>query len=162
MGLTEIDMGKEIERKYLVKGDSWRALGEGIQYRQGYLSTAEERSVRVRTVNGKAYLTVKGETRGIARMEYDYEIPLTDANELLDEVCERPLIEKTRYTISTAGHIWEIDEFDGENRGLIVAEVELASEEQTVDLPDWVGTEVSDDPRYYNANLIANPYTRWD
>ncbi len=155
-------MGKEIERKYLVKGDSWRALGEGILYRQGYLSTAKGRTVRIRTTNGKAYLTVKGETRGIARMEYDYEIPLADANELLDEVCERPLIEKTRYTISTDGHTWEVDEFDGENRGLILAEVELASEEQAVNLPDWIGTEVSDDPRYYNANLIANPYSRWD
>lgn len=155
-------MGKEIERKFLVTGDQWRALGEGIVYRQGYLSTVKERTVRIRTINDKAYLTVKGLTQGITRVEYEYEIPVTDANEMLDELCERPLIEKTRYTISTAGHIWEIDEFDGENYGLILAEVELASEDQAVDLPDWIGTEVSDDPRYYNANLIANPYTRWD
>jgi CYTH domain-containing protein len=155
-------MGKEIERKFLVTGDSWRALGEGIVYRQGYLSTVKERTVRIRTINDKAYLTVKGLTQGISRVEYEYEIPVTDANEMLDELCERPLIEKTRYTISTAGHIWEIDEFDGENHGLILAEVELASEDQAVDLPDWVGAEVSDDPRYYNANLIANPYTQWN
>ncbi len=155
-------MGKEIERKFLVMGDSWRALGDGILYRQGYLSTVKERTVRVRTINDKAYLTVKGVTQGIARVEYEYEIPLSDANEMLDELCERPLIEKTRYTISAGDHTWEVDEFAGENLGLILAEVELESEEQTVDLPEWIGTEVSDDPRYYNANLIANPYTRWN
>ncbi len=155
-------MGKEIERKFLVTGDGWRALGEGIVYRQGYLSTVKERTVRIRTINDKAYLTVKGLTHGISRVEYEYEIPVTDADEMLDELCERPLIEKTRYTISTSGHIWEIDEFDGENRGLILAEVELSSEDQAVDLPDWIGAEVSEDPRYYNANLIANPYIRWD
>ncbi len=155
-------MGKEIERKFLVKGDSWRALDEGVVYRQGYLSTVKERTVRIRTINDKAYLTVKGVTQGISRVEYEYEIPVTDANELLDDLCERPLIEKTRYTISIGHHIWEIDEFDGENRGLILAEVELSSEDQAVDLPEWIGAEVSDDPRYYNANLIANPYLRWD
>ena len=155
-------MGKEIERKFLVKGDAWRALGEGIQYRQGYLSTVKERTVRIRTINEKAYLTVKGLTQGIARVEYEYEIPVGDANEMLNELCERPLIEKTRYTLSAEGHTWEVDEFAGENLGLILAEVELVSEDQAVNLPDWIGTEVSDDPRYYNANLIANPYSRWD
>ena len=154
-------MGQEIERKFLVKGDGWRALDDGVVYRQGYLSTVKERTVRIRIINDKAYLTVKGVTQGISRVEYEYEIPVMDANEMLDELCERPLIEKTRYTISIGGHIWEIDEFDGENRGLILAEVELSSEDQAVNLPDWIGAEVSDDPRYYNANLIANPFIKW-
>ena len=154
-------MPKEIERKFLVTGDGWRAKGAGKRYRQGYLSTVKERTVRVRTVDDKGFITVKGISVGAARSEYEYEIPAPDANEMLDRLCERPLIEKTRYRIPMAGVVWEIDEFAGENRGLIVAEVELESEEQQVSLPDWIGREVTDDPRYFNANLVAHPFTRW-
>lgn len=154
-------MGKEIERKFLVEGDAWRALAEGTRYRQGYLSTVKERTVRVRTIADKAYLTIKGITQGIARTEFEYEIPLADANALLDDLCQRPLIEKDRYKIEHGGLTWEVDEFFGENAGLVLAEVELESEDQAVELPGWVGQEVSDDSRYYNANLIASPYRAW-
>jgi CYTH domain-containing protein len=154
-------MGQEIERKFLVQGDAWRALGSGTRYRQGYLSTVKERTVRVRTIDDQGFLTIKGVTVGARRAEYEYPIPVQDANELLDELCERPLIEKTRYKIQHAGLTWEVDEFAGENQGLIVAEVELSDEAQALQLPDWVGAEVTADPRYYNANLIAHPYTTW-
>jgi len=154
-------MGKEIERKFLVKGDSWRGLAEGKHYRQGYLSTVKERTVRVRTAGDKGYITVKGITTGASRSEYEYEIPTNDANEMLDKLCERPLIEKTRYRIPKDGLAWEVDEFEGDNRGLITAEVELKDEKQSVQLPDWIDKEVTDDPRYFNANLVAKPYTTW-
>ena len=154
-------MGKEIERKFLVKGDSWRGLSEGKHYRQGYLSTVKERTVRVRTAGDKGYITVKGITTGASRSEYEYEIPTNDANEMLDKLCERPLIEKTRYRIPKDGLAWEVDEFEGDNRGLITAEVELKDEKQSVQLPDWIDKEVTDDPRYFNANLVAKPYTTW-
>lgn len=154
-------MGKEIERKFLVKGDAWRSLAEGVAYRQGYLSTVKERTVRVRTINDKGYLTIKGVNRGLARAEYEYEIPQLDADEMLDELCERPLIEKNRYKIPFAGLTWEVDEFFGDNQGLIMAEVELQSEDQPVEKPEWIGEEVSHDPRYFNASLIGNPYTTW-
>ena len=154
-------MPKEIERKFLVKNDGWRGKSVGKRYRQGYLSTVKERTVRVRTVDDKGFLTVKGLSVGAARSEYEYEIPVADANEMLDRLCERPLIEKMRYRIPSAGVVWEVDEFAGENRGLIVAEVELESEDQQVAFPDWIGHEVTDDPRYFNANLVAHPFSRW-
>jgi len=154
-------MSVEIERKFLLKGDGWRALGTGIPYRQGYLSTVPGRSVRVRLVRDKGYLTIKGIAVGATRAEYEYEIPAEDASEMLTNLCERPLIEKARYRVEHHGLTWEIDEFDGDNAGLIVAEVELEEEDQAIRLPDWVGKEVTGDPRYYNASLIANPYTRW-
>lgn len=154
-------MGKEIERKFLVNGDAWRVLGQGIRYRQGYLSTVKERTVRVRTIADKGYLTIKGVSKGIARAEFEYEIPIDDANALLDDLCERPLIEKDRRKITHGHHTWEVDEFFGDNAGLIVAEVELESEDQVFEKPEWIGREVSDDPRYFNANLIANPYRNW-
>lgn len=154
-------MGKEIERKFLVNGDAWRSLAQGTRYRQGYLSTVKERTVRVRTIADKGYLTVKGVNKGIARVEFEYEIPIDDANALLDDLCERPLIEKDRYKILSGDHTWEVDEFFGDNAGLVVAEVELESEEQVVETPAWIDREVSDDPRFFNANLIANPYRNW-
>ena len=154
-------MGKEIERKFLLNGDAWRSLGQGTRYRQGYLSTVKERTVRVRTIADKGYLTVKGVSEGIARAEFEYEIPIDDANALLDGLCELPLIEKDRYKIPYGYHTWEVDEFFGDNAGLIVAEVELESEDQAFETPEWIGREVSDDPRYFNANLIANPYRNW-
>jgi adenylate cyclase len=154
-------MPLEIERKFLVRGEGWRTHGAGVPYRQGYLSTVPERSVRVRLVRDKGYLTVKGITVGTARAEYEYEIPADDASEMLDNLCEHPLIEKTRYRVQHHGLTWEIDEFEGDNAGLIVAEVELEEEDQAVILPDWVGKEVTGDPRYYNARLVNEPYARW-
>ena len=154
-------MAKEIERKFLVIGEEWKHGTSGVSYRQGYLSTVKERTVRVRTVGDKGFLTIKGVTVGVSRSEFEYPIPTADANAMLDDLCERPLIEKTRYKVQHAGLTWEIDEFFGENRGLIVAEVELKDEQQTFDLPSWVGKEVSGDPRYFNSNLIKTPYTQW-
>jgi len=154
-------MPKEIERKFLLKNDTWRQGASGTRYRQGYLSTEKQRAVRIRTVGEQGYLTIKGESVGAARSEYEYSIPLDHANEMLDQLCLRPIIEKTRYKIPFGGLTWEVDEFEGENTGLIVAEVELENEKQTPQLPPWIGEEVTDDPRYYNANLIANPYSRW-
>lgn len=153
-------MGKEIERKFLVTGDAWRR-GEGIRVRQGYISRGEGHTVRVRSTSVGAYLTVKGARQGVTRSEFEYEIPLDDAEELLDSVCVKPLIEKTRYVIPFRGLTWEVDEFFGENQGLVIAEVELEREDQEFDKPDWVGDEVTGDPRYYNANLVANPYSKW-
>jgi len=154
-------MAKEIERKFLVEGESWRALADGVAYRQGYLSTVKERTVRVRTIGDQGFLTIKGITVGATRSEFEYSIPAADANEMLDELCEKPIIEKNRYKIPQGDVTWEVDEFFGVNDGLIVAEVELQSEDQSVDKPDWVGEEVTGDPRYFNANLIANPFTTW-
>ncbi len=154
-------MGQEIERKFLVKGDAWKAGAEGTVYRQGYLSSVKERVVRVRTIKDKGFLTVKGITRGVSRSEFEYEISVADANAMLDHICETPLIEKTRYKIPFGGLVFEVDEFFGENAGLTVAEVELQDEMQKVDLPDWIGAEVSGDPRYFNSNLIRHPYTKW-
>lgn len=154
-------MGHEIERKFLLASDEWRGLASGTRYRQGYLSTAKDRSVRVRTIADKAYLTIKGATIGATRREFEYEIPLADGQAMLDELCLKPLIEKDRFKISHAGLIWEVDVFLGDNAGLAVAEVELEDEDQPLTKPDWVGREVTDDPRYYNANLIENPFRSW-
>lgn len=154
-------MGKEIERKFLVSGDAWRALGHGTMYRQGYLNSARERTVRVRTVDGKAFLTIKGITVGATRAEYEYEIPLADGNALLDNLAEKPLIEKRRYRIPQGAFVWEVDEFFGENQGLIVAEIELADEDQAFDTPEWIGEEVTGDARYFNSNLIKHPFAGW-
>jgi CYTH domain-containing protein len=154
-------MALEIERKFLVRDDSWKAGAAGVAYRQGYLSTDKLRTVRVRTAGDSAYLTIKGASRGIARAEYEYAIPPADANEMLDTLCQKPLIEKCRYRVPHAGLVWEIDEFFGDNAGLVVAEVELADERQTFELPPWAGEEVSGDARYFNASLIAHPYRCW-
>jgi len=155
-------MGTEIERKFLVQNDNWRALGQGKLYRQGYLTTSPDCTVRVRIAGDQGYLTIKGATTGISRAEYEYGIPLEDAAQLLDTLCQPPLIEKTRYRIPAAkGLVWEVDEFAGENQGLIIAEIELPNAEQSVELPDWIGPEVSNDPRYFNSNLSKHPFSRW-
>jgi CYTH domain-containing protein len=154
-------VAKEIERKFLVAGEDWRALAPGTRYRQGYLSTVKERTVRVRTIDDKGFLTVKGISVGATRSEYEYEIPVADADEMLDDLCEQPIIEKNRYKIPLGDVTWEVDEFLGVNDGLIVAEVELQSEDQSFPKPDWIGEEVTDDPRYFNANLIARPFSTW-
>ena len=154
-------MAKEIERKFLVISDQWRGLAEEVVYRQGYLSTVKERTVRVRTVGDLGFLTVKGITIRASRVEYEYEIPRSDADEMLDNLCEQPIIEKTRTKILFEGLTWEVDAFAGVNQGLVVAEVELQDENQTIPKPNWIGAEVSDDPRYFNSNLIAKPFTTW-
>jgi len=154
-------MGQEIERKFLVIGDAWRDGARGERFRQGYLSSTKERTVRVRIRDKHATLTIKGPAAGLTRPEFEYAIPLADAEQMLDTLCERPLIEKTRWMVDFGGLRWEIDEFDGENTGLVVAEVELEREDQHVELPPWVGTEVTHDARYQNASLVHAPYSRW-
>jgi CYTH domain-containing protein len=154
-------MAKEIERKFLVKGDAWRSLAEGTKYRQGYLNSTKERVVRVRTINDKGFLTIKGITVGATRSEFEYEIPLEDTDFMLDQLCEQYLIEKNRYKIKMGDLVWEVDEFFGRNDGLIVAEVELTSEDQEFEKPDWIGEEVTADPRYFNSNLVKDPFTEW-
>lgn len=155
-------MSKEIERKFLVIGDSWRSLAQGTHYRQGYLNSAKERTVRIRTINDKAFMTIKGPTVGITRIEFEYEIPHNECVEMLTHLAEQPIVEKIRYKIAQDGLVWEIDEFLGVNKGLIVAEVELQSEDQKFEKPEWIGEEVSGDPRYFNSNLVKNPYTTWN
>lgn len=154
-------MAKEIERKFLVKGSAWKEQAEGVLYRQGYLNSMKERVVRVRTIGDKAFLTIKGITAGVSRLEFEYEIPFAEGKQMLDELVEKPIIEKNRYKIRQNGLVWEIDEFLGDNQGLVVAEVELQDEQQALNLPDWIGEEVSADPRYFNNNLVARPYTTW-
>ncbi len=154
-------MAKEIERKFLVVGDAWRALAQGVHYRQGYLNSIKERTVRIRTVGEKAVITVKGPTVGVTRMEFEYQIPYDDCVAMLDNLAEKPIIEKKRYKIAMGEFVWEIDEFFGVNEGLIVAEVELKSEDQAFEKPEWIGKEVSGDPRYFNSNLVAHPYSTW-
>lgn len=155
-------MGNEIERKFLVKGTAWKSLAKGITCRQGYLSSKKECTVRVRTMGDKGYLTIKGETIGIGRPEFEYEIPVDEANYMLEALCEKPIIEKVRRRIQhDDGMIWEVDEFKGENKGLVVAEIELKNEKQPFELPAWVSEEVTHDPKYYNVNLIRCPYSKW-
>ena len=154
-------MSKEIERKFLVKNLDWKSQAKGTLYRQGYLNSEKERTVRVRTIDEKSFITVKGITTGVTRMEFEYEIPFADATQMLDNLVEKPIIEKYRYKLAQDGLVWEIDEFLGDNEGLVVAEVELADAQQALVRPDWLGEEVSSDPRYFNNNLVANPYKNW-
>jgi adenylate cyclase len=154
-------MAQEIERKFLLAGNGWRTLAQGVVYRQGYLCASKERTVRVRIAGDQAFLAVKGATVGAARLEYEYPIPLADARAMLDTLCPQPQIEKKRYTIPYEGFVWEIDEFFGLNQGLIVAEIELEREDQPFTRPEWIGEEVTGDARYYNASLCLHPYTTW-
>jgi len=151
----------EIERKFLIQNDSWRSGAQGLLLRQGYLPTQGKVTVRVRLAGDRAYLTLKGPAQGLVRPEFEYPIPLADATTLLATLCQEPLIEKYRYRIPVGDLVWEVDEFLGANQGLVVAEIELTSPDQPIDLPTWVGEEVSDDPRYLNANLVRNPFTLW-
>jgi adenylate cyclase len=157
----ELWMGQEIERKYLLQGEGWRPLSEGVFYAQGYLTTAPECTVRVRIVGDRGYLTIKGKTVGCSRSEYEYLIPYSEATEMLDQLCSQRRIEKKRYTIPFAGLRWEVDEFGGSNQGLILAEVELTAADQEIIFPDWIGREVTADPWYYNSNLALHPFTVW-
>jgi adenylate cyclase len=150
----------EIERKFLINTEQWKPTGKGVEIKQGYLSVDSERVVRVRIAGEKAYLTIKGKPTGFVRPEFEYEIPGNDAEELLRMCLDFP-VEKKRFYEKKGGLTWEIDVFSGENLGLVIAEVELTSEDQKVDLPEWVGEEVSYDYRYYNSWLSSNPFSKW-
>lgn len=154
-------MGDEIERKFLVRGDAWKAEATHSAYRQGFLSTEPERTVRVRLADGRGWLTVKGMSVGARRSEYEYEIPREDAARMLDSLCKRPLIEKVRHTLVVGRHTWEVDVFEGDNEGLVIAEVELRAEDEAFERPAWLGDEVTDDPRYFNSSLVEHPYKDW-
>lgn len=155
-------MSYEIERKFLVSDDGWReAADDGEPMRQGYLAGGAWGSVRVRMSGARAHLNIKGATVGATRREFEYAIPAADAAVLLDELCSGPLIEKTRHRVRHAGHVWEVDVFAGDNAGLVVAEVELAAADEAFERPAWLGTEVTDDPRYYNVSLVEHPFNRW-
>ena len=156
-------MPREIERKFLVAGDGWRAGARGVPYRQGYLSAGADAgcTVRVRVAGERAFLTVKGPSVRGGRDEYEYPIPVADAAEMLDRLCAGGRVEKLRHRIAFGGHPWEVDEFGGENAPLVVAEVELADIDEPVELPPWLGREVTDDPRYTNAALARHPFSRW-
>ncbi|KZL48403.1 adenylate cyclase [Nodularia spumigena CENA596] len=154
-------MAQEIERKYLLKEDSWRKIAQGSVYCQGYIATKDKVTVRVRIVGQQGYLTIKGPSVECSRLEFEYPIPVEDAQEMLNTLCQKPLIEKIRYKVEWDGLIWEIDEFDGLNKGLILAEVELSDPNQQISLPPWIGEEVSHDPRYFNSYLVTNPFSQW-
>tara|TARA_B100000029_G_scaffold458584_1_gene488086 strand:- start:1373 stop:1849 length:477 start_codon:yes stop_codon:yes gene_type:complete len=151
----------EIERKFLVLGEDWRGLSNGVYIRQGYLCCDETSTVRVRQFGDEGFLTVKGRTIGITRTEYEYEIPIDETEYMLTNLCQKPLIEKHRYHIPFRGLVWEVDEFHGSNQGLVIAEIELISEDQKIQKPFWVGSEVSLDLRYTNSNLAKTPYQTW-
>ena len=154
-------MGVEIERKFLVQADDWRKGATPVLCRQGYMPSGPGLTMRVRVMGDQGFLTIKGKTQGISRTEYEYPIPRADADELLDQFCRGAIVEKYRSAIHHAGRKWEVDEFLGANKGLIMAEIELSSPDQHVDLPPWVGAEVSHDPRYRNASLARKPYSTW-
>lgn len=156
-------MGIEIERKFLVKKEIWATVEKpkGEQFRQGYLVNTKEKTVRVRQTTSQGFLTIKGKSEGASRAEFEYEIPHNEAGELLDKFAENEL-SKVRYTLKNRGDIWEVDEFFGENQGLLVAEIELNSEDQLFDIPEWLDNEVTDDSRYFNANLATDPFSKWE
>lgn len=155
-------MGIEIEKKFLLCNDTWRKYADaGTAFKQGYLVGSEKSSVRVRIEGNKANINIKSATLSITRQEFEYPIPLKDAQELLTSLCEKPLIKKIRYHLIQDNHVWEIDVFDGDNAGLVVAEIELADEAEEFYRPDWLGEEVSGDTRYYNVNLAKHPFCDW-
>ncbi len=155
-------MAIEIEHKFLLANNDWRKLvTKSLIFKQGYLNSQPTSSIRVRISDENAWLNIKSATIGNQRHEYEYEIPLVDANEIIELLCRRPIIEKTRHYVKVEEHIWEIDEFHGENKGLIVAEIELEHQKIIFEKPDWIGTEVTNDIRYYNNNLAHTPYTKW-
>lgn len=155
-------MAIEIERKFLVKNANWRARIESVSHiRQGYLSTDARLTLRVRVRDDQAYITLKSATAGVARSEFEYQIPLADAEAMLAEFAQGPLIDKRRYLVREQGWLWEVDEFAGENQGLVLAELELPSADQPFPRPAWLGEEVSHDPRYFNLSLARSPFCCW-
>lgn len=155
-------MGTEIERKFLLKNEGWRSVVTSkTTIKQGYLNSKKERTVRIRVRGEKGYLTIKGKSINATRQEFEYEIPISDAESML-LLCEKPIIEKVRSLITVKNKTWEIDEFEGENKGLIVAEIELKTEKEIFTIPPWIGKEVTLDSRYFNSNLISHPYSCFD
>ena len=155
-------MALEIEHKFLLKNNDWKKdINKSIKYKQGYLISDSKRSVRIRTSDNKAWLNIKSATIGSQRHEFEYEIPFTQGEEILNTLCEKPLIEKTRYLVPYNLHIWEIDVFTGDNEGLIVAEIELTQVGEHFSKPEWIDKEVTDDLRYYNNQLCKHPYKNW-
>lgn len=154
-------MAKEIERKFLIDQKILRSLENGLLIKQGYIATKDKTTVRIRIKGESAYLTIKGKNLGMTRSEFEYQIPMPDAEQMLVEFCDCPIVEKIRYEHFHAGHTWEIDIFHGDNEGLVVAEVELLSEHEKVELPVWIKKEVTGDPKYYNINLLSHPYKNW-
>jgi len=154
-------MAVEIERKFRTNGVDFLADQEGERLTQGYLSHDPRATVRLRVQGDRAWLTIKGKTHGASRSEFEYPIPSADAHAMLEEMCPEGVIDKTRYRIQVGEHVWEVDEFHGDNQGLVVAEVELDSEDQPFERPPWLGEEVTDDPRYYNSALSRTPYGQW-
>lgn len=154
-------MGIEIERKFLVKNNSWMDGIVPIYYCQGYIPTLNKATVRVRICENKAYICIKSAVTSISRSEFEYPIPVEEARDILNTLCAKPLIEKNRYKLKIDDLLWEIDVFEKDNKGLVVAEVELTSESHKVDLPDWILREVTGDAKYYNSMLVKYPYSQW-
>ncbi|ACL76437.1 CYTH domain-containing protein [Ruminiclostridium cellulolyticum] len=154
-------MSIEIEKKFLVKSNEYKAFAKPVLFRQGYLSTSFERTVRVRRYDDKGFITIKGKTNNCSRLEYEYCIPIEDADNMLYNLCVQPIIEKIRYFLVYKGYEWIVDEFLGVNEGLVVAEIELKDEKECFGKPDWLGSEITSDTRYYNSNLVNNPYKTW-
>ncbi len=155
-------MAKEIEHKFLLANENWRkSIKKSVKYKQGYLSSQPTSSIRIRLSDTQAWINIKSATIGTERLEFEYEIPVNDAEEIIISLCNKPLIEKIRHFVNNGKHIWEIDEFEGDNEGLIVAEIELSTAGEVFAKPEWLGQEVTRDLRYYNNNLVINPYKKW-
>ena len=155
-------MAIEIEHKFLLANDDWRGcVQQSVKYKQGYLSSQPTSSIRVRIADNQAWLNIKSATIGTQRLEFEYKIPLDDAEEIIASLCNKPLIEKTRHFVPNDGNLWEIDEFEGDNKGLIIAEIELLEVDIVFTKPPWLGAEVTHELRYYNNNLANNPYSKW-
>lgn len=155
-------MGLEIEKKFLIKNDNWKQfVSEEKEITQGYLNANPNRTVRIRIAGKQGFLTIKSKSKGSVRSEFEYEIPIEDATELI-ELCEKPILSKTRFIVKFENHTWEIDVFEKENKGLVVAEIELSKEDEFFLTPDWIGKEVTEETKYYNSQLIENPYSEWD
>jgi CYTH domain-containing protein len=154
-------MSKEIERKFLVTSNEWKSLSNKILYRQGYIAIYKGGVVRVRTIQDKGYITIKSQRNNLTRDEFEYEIPFEDAGYMLENLCLTPLVEKYRTKINYNGMVWEVDDFIGENEGLVIAEIELEYESQKIDIPPWIGVEVTNDSKYYNSNLVSMPFSKW-
>lgn len=154
-------MAVEIERKFLVDLEKLGTLENAYSIKQGYIGTKDLTVVRIRIKDEDAYLTIKGANKGMKRLEFEYPIPLDEANEMLDKLCSKPIIDKTRYLINYGNHIWELDIFYGDNDGLVIAEVELKDENEEIELPPWITKEVTSDEKYYNSSLLNNPYKNW-
>ncbi len=155
-------MAQEIEHKFLISNDSWKSkVHKSIKYKQGYMVSDQKRSVRIRISDNMAWINFKSAVVGTSRSEFEYEIPLQDGIDMLKQLCEQPILEKTRYFVHHDQHLWEIDVFEGDNQGLIVAEIELNKIDESFTIPDWAGQEVTHDLRYYNNSLCKTPFNKW-